>query len=769
MFSTFVAIPDRPESGPSQPAHPPSSIISSASSSSSSSTTPWPPRPKRSQVSRACDWCRVHRIKCDSSLPCRNCRNRGGSCTKKSSGEPRTLPHAMREIERLRQRVHELEARLASSRQSPAPHAAHPAEAPGSPSVARNHKSWEGILTRTAHSSQTQWYGPSSAFYFIGRMSAYLGAVLEQPQDDHHLQPISASRTFTSPTSPQRGSHEDEEQPAPWLADNPESGNYLTGMQEDYFLGLFWQSYHPTYQILDEAEFREHYRSLWAESATTRRSSALVDIILALCMQYGLAFAPRGEGPAVARPDSVDINDASIAGRWYYRRSQALLTSELESPSITTLQCHIFSVVYLCNASFQNMAHTTLALAVRTAHILGLHLEPPEDLPRAQRELRKRIWWTLYTVESKTCMKLGRPWSAPDVIATCQLPAHDHELARLSGSNIASYGDKVTWLTYSRLIATLILASQTVYRGFYQTCGEILATHDAKSLYADLQGLEAAAESLTTQLESLHAWLREVPPAMKTKRKDAGEPFSTDRSTLDLERYAPLWLQRQRILLELLYHNQCMNLYRPFICFPPTAHPSAAGAFTPPPYSTPVTEGHAVACLNHAMAITQILRQILTGTDILSGWYEAYQWQWNATLSLIGFLLAYPLHPATQSARTAIEGAITVLETFGNNFAIAASAANVTRGLTAKADFLIGRFGTGAGSALMTPFSGPVEGLLADGECDPLLLADAPSAMFQNTLAGAMGLAYDVDSFYSFEPLYAGSRNLADAWVFSQD
>ncbi|PWY71111.1 hypothetical protein BO94DRAFT_628178 [Aspergillus sclerotioniger CBS 115572] len=221
--------------------------------------------------------------------------------------------------------------------------------------------------------------------------------------DDRHLQSNSASRTFTSPTSPQRSPDEEHEENEERFADNPESGNYLTSMQEDYLLGLFWQSYHPTYRIIDEAEFREHYRSL------------------------------------------VGVNDASIAGRWYYRRSQALLTSELESPSITTLQCHIFCVVYLCNASFQNMAHTTLALA--------------------------------YTVESKTCMKLGRSWSAPDLIATCQLPAHDHELARLSGSTIASY-DNVTWLTYSRLVATLILSAQVVYRAFYNTCGEILAKHE---------------------------------------------------------------------------------------------------------------------------------------------------------------------------------------------------------------------------------------------------------------------------------------------------
>ncbi|KAJ5664628.1 hypothetical protein N7462_011441 [Penicillium macrosclerotiorum] len=791
MFSTFVAIsPNRFDDSNSNNSNSETRLTNGPSSSSSTTassaaSTPVPPRLKRNQVSRACDWCRVHRIKCDKSLPCQNCRNRGENCIKKSAAEIRTLPHAVRlEIERLRQRVQELEEQLenatnTNSKTNPntTTTAATNSVSSGDDRTIRKQsrqsgikKEWDGIHTPTAHSSQTQWYGPSSAFYFIGRMSAYLSAVLEQPEEDHNMHPSSASRLFTSPTS---AKHVPEELPVPaTIADGPVgSETYLSSIEEDYFLNLFWHSYHPTYQILDEAEFREHYKSLWVDSATTRKPSALVDIVLALCMQYGVTLTPNSSSldPTMTAdpPDGhVDINDASIAGRWYYRRSQALLSSELESPSTTTLQCHIFSVIYLCNASFQNMAHTTLALAVRTAHILGLHLEPRENLPRPQRELRKRIWWTLYMIESKTCMKLGRPCSLHDMTATCQLPADDHELARLSVSNIAAYGDKVTWLTYSRLVTELVLAAQTVYLGFYEKRAKILGANDAKSLYTDQSSLEALAKFLISQMDSIREWLRNVPDGMKTKRKDGGEPFSTDRSVLDLERYAPLWLQRQRLLLELLYHNLCMNIYRPFICFPSTSATSVN--------STPVAEGHAVSCVNHAIAITHILRQILPATDFLKGWYEAFQWQWNSTLSMVGFILAYPSNPPTPTARAAIDSAITVFEVFGHNFAVAGSAANVTRGLAAKADFLHGRLAAGVGAAttLTPPFSDQMEGFLGSIGTDAagyLMLPDEPSAMFQSTLAGAMGLAYNVDSFYSFEPLYAGSKNLADAWDFSYE
>lgn len=693
------------------------------------------------------------------------------------SSSPAVVHHltVSREIQRLRSRVHDLEQQLQiqdlSQNNTPTTSLATPpvsfASSPVSTAATRDppkehgspKKYWEGIYTSTAQSHQTQYYGPASSFYFIGRMSSYLAAALQQPHSDHHMQPNSASKSFATPTSPKRGPLDEMD----ISTDGPTAADTLTATQEDYFLDLFWQSYHCVLQIIDEVDFKEHYKSLWVVPGRSRKPSALVDIVLALCMQYGVAFVPRS-GPVTQTQVDVDGNDATIAGRWLYRRSQTLLSAELESPSIMTLQCHILAVYYLCNASFQNMAHSTLAVAVRTAQILGLHLEPPESMPRKTKELRKRLWWTLFTVESKTCMKLGRPLSAQISEATCSLPADDHELALLSGSSFASSEDNVTWHTYNLQNTKLILAARTVYVAFHDRCAEVLAATNGTTLYSDAQALETCAHFLSTGMECLHSWRHGVPNGLKTKRRDPGEPLSTDKSLLDLELYAPMWLQRQRLLLELLYHNLAMNLHRPFVCFS-----------TVPSSSLQLAHGHGIACVEHAMAITQIMHQMLTEGDTLRGWHEAFQWQWNATLSLIGYILAYPLAPSTPSARQAIDSAIDVFETFGRNFAIAASAANVTRDLVAKADFLIFR---ASGNGIVTPASpssSDFGGLPANAGAENaahcsngMFQADMdPSNMFQNSLSG-MDPALTVDSLNSLEPMLAGSSNMTNLWDFSQ-
>lgn len=688
-----------------------------------------------------------------------------------------------REIERLGARIRELEEKLkdqtkTSSLPSPPPSSTASPPSNVDPMVMDEYSGkrrwWEGTWSTTPNTYERQLYGPSSSFYFMTRLSSYIGLALQQPQLDHPLQPKAASMFFASPTSSRMDSPEE----SPLLTEAPMASENLSRAQENYFLGLFWQTYHCTIPIVDELQFREHYESLWVDNSPggqSRTPSPLIEIVLALCMQYGIAFVPRNN-PHQFSKANVDSDDSSIAGRGFYHRCQVLLSYESENPSISTLQCHIFSAIYLRNASFLNLAHSTLAIAVRTACLLGLDQEPADTLPRAQKELRRRLWWMVNSLESKACMALGRPWQLPISQIPCGLPADDRELALLSGSNFASTSEEITWLSYHVQCVKLILATRAVHVAFYKKCAEVLTANDGKSFYSDPQSLEIIARFLSQSLLCIRTWVQNVPDALKTGRKGGGEPFSTDRSPLEIDPFAPLWLQRQRLLIELLYHHSVMTIYRPFICFSPA-----------PSSCTPLADGNAISCLNHAMASTNIIHQVLTATDILNGWHEAYQFQWDATLSMLGFIFAYPVCPPTPSARKAINSAINVFDILGNNFAVANSAANLTRDRATNADFLIDRFraslsssppprasssftlGSGQSYSNPNPINNSIsnynqqpnnnnnnDGTDNDSETPPQPDMDDPSAMTQNALSGSMGSRFPIDPFGAFEPLWSG-------------
>ena len=476
-----------------------------------------------------------------------------------------------------------------------------------------------------------------------------------------------------------------------------ESQIQLTRNQEGYFLALFWQSYHCMMPILNEGEFRESYESLWSSNppSSSRKASPLVDIMLALCMQYGLALVPRNEERQPPISD-FDTEDPSIAGRSLYRRCQTLLSSTIETPSTLTLQCQIFSAIYLRNASFLNMSHNMLASALRTAQTLGLHRDFRASSSRNQRDLHRRMWWVLYILESLACMDLGRPWLTQLSQVQCAPSSDDQELATLSGPSFVLKAEGITWLSFHKQHLKLVLAARAVYTASEGRVEQVLRTGNHEIFQGNAQSLEEMADFLISSIACLRTWIQDVPDGLKVERKEGGKAFSTDRSIMQLDLEAPQWLLRQQLLLELTYHHLMMNLYRPFINFKQMQS-----------LSIPLCNSNSISSLNHAIAITNIVSQVLKSTDILNGWYEAYQIQWNATLTLVGFIFANPVCPPTPTARRTLNSAIEVFVSFRSCFSTAASAIIIARDLAAKIDIFLDHFRAGSTSASDTPLLAP--------------------------------------------------------------
>lgn len=640
------------------------------------------PRQKRAQVVRACDSCRQHRIKCDNHIPCVNCKNKGQQCSN-AAIKSITLPHAYREIERLKQKVRDLEKELEQERNKPAvqvePRAPSSRLTLDRPSHLTGEgayneppqRIWEGIQIRTSRSTSETWYGASSLFFFIGRISSFLTSKFQQAHSADEMLSVNSPNTLLDGPSTASSSHSSGIQISHRTRDEGlislTEGEYLSPMQEEYFLNLYWQSIHTSvFPILNEAEFMKYYRSLWTTSGNSRKASPLVDIVLAICMQFGLATSRQ---PNVAGNDA----DSTVGGRWYYLRCLKLLAYEFENPTIATLQTQILCSVYLCCGTFQNTSDSAASRAVRTAHMLGHHLDPPDTMSQAEREMIRRLWWSLYVLDTKIGMKYGRPFLLQLSNASPKLPDHRLEAARQSGSSFAPLGDGLTWLSFHIEHMKLFIAVRAAHTAFY---GQELNLHPGESMRDSLQALDSQATVLNSAMTEVNRWADSVPSILQVKRRNGSPAFSMEESVIDIEQFAPLWLQRQRILLELMYHNLCINLYRPLICFGPS----------PPSL---LAEQAAGSCALHAMAFTNIAHQVLSSTTLLTGWHEAFQWQWNAAMTLVGYVLAYPQGSTTPAARKSISTSVEVLDNFGESFGVALNAANTIRNLTAKVDILL--------------------------------------------------------------------------------
>jgi hypothetical protein len=452
----------------------------------------------------------------------------------------------------------------------------------------------------------------------------------------------------------------------------------LSRWQENYYLDLFWQSYHCLYPILKENEFMALHNSLWSTPYEPRKSSALVDIVLALCLQYGTALP-------LPDPTSAGVNaeergkDAATAGKSLYRRCQGFLQEDDENPSITTLQCRIFSVIYLHNAGSHNAAHNMLALACRNGIILGLHREPM-NIGEDEKDFQRRLWWTVYALEMKAAMDFGRPLAINLSQVTSALPADAPKIGSVSIPGQAMAPEISSCFSSNLQLAKLSLAARSVYVMFYDKCAELLGPSHYNSLHEDSQALETCARFLAVKMEHLKTWVREVPEALKAKRRN-GESLSTGGSALYMQPTISFVQQRQQMFLELHYHTMSMNLYRPFICFPSSSSLS----------ETLSVDENAIACLEHAITVTDIIHQLMTETDILHGWLESLQWHGSAFLSLVGYVVAYPAGKCVRKARETMRKALSTIGIFSKSLAVADSFVDFAHDLAAKAEMLADR------------------------------------------------------------------------------
>jgi hypothetical protein len=532
------------------------------------------------------------------------------------------------------------------------------AEKQGDGSVSEVQKLWEGIWLKGLNENNTQYYGPSSGNAFVGRMASFLSSVLAQDVNIQSLCPTTnvAWSVTESPNNP--------------------GFSGFPKRQEEGFLNLFWQTYHCLIPVVCKEDLKSEFKLLWSiiPNGGFRQRSSLIDIVLALCIQFGRCFI---QGPS----DVIDDQDTIYTSVWYYRRCQAALLEKWESPSITSVQCYLLSVVYLQNGVFMNIAYSTLGVAIRMGQTLGLHLESPNSVSLRDRELRKRIWWSLYMLDTNLSIELGRPFAIQLSEASLPLPVEDEEFTQLIGCELTLKSADITWLSFSVQSIKLVETIRRIYISFYSQSEEILSSSKGHNIYEHAQSLERCAELLSRCMEPLSCWTNSLPDGLKIRRKNSGIPLSADRTSIDIDANAPLWLQLQRLSLELLYHNLVSTLYRQFIYFTP--HSTT---------TTPLSDMHATSALNHAITVTNIIKTVLTDMDIFNAWYPSFNIQWHASLTVIAFALAYPICPPAPAARKASATSISTFEFFGFKCPTATEKATVLRDLDSKSRWLMFQF-----------------------------------------------------------------------------
>lgn len=519
------------------------------------------------------------------------------------------------------------------------------------------------------------FYGITSLPFFLRRLSAFVQAErLRLPHIDFDLALGKRS---------------------PFGRNIPSKDAFLSRDLETCFLDIFWQTYYFGYPIINERELRSRFKLFWDETGpvSLRKASPLLDIILALSTQLGSSvIQPPSSSSNQGSPNSTienigqlsnnEVLEAPLPGLQYYRRCEEALDQVVEHPSLETIQCYVFSIVYLLQAGLFNKAHVVTGKAIMMAMMIGLPSELPSSEPEPVKELARRTWWSLYILDAELAAGASRPPITSSLRATCQLPSDSEEIAKWFSPHYLYEPGCATWLGYQTQKLRLLDIVTNISNLFRAKYNSLIGQDGYENFITNAAAREQCACLMTERMKDLIEWTKQVPASYIVARRDNGQPFSTDRSQIDFSPNILIHCQRQRLLLELSYHQYSISLCQPFVSLR-----------TNPDVPTPASSTMAAAALNHSMTLTSMVHQALTSSELLHGASNVFRWQTNALFTMLGYAYTFPICGLSASIRRSIETAITVVDMHRSTQPEAAAISAIARALNDDIGSIVPGFG----------------------------------------------------------------------------
>lgn len=384
----------------------PDAILASGGTPSSvaSRSTPETRQRKSRKVTRACDACKSKKKACTGNIPCVPCIRRKVDCTYDTS-------------------YHRGVAVTPPSSNSRPSH--------DSPTLRKTTQDAESESTTTTPYAPPdrrlstdvidQYWGPTSAHSFLDQ------AVRDLPATQSNV--VSGSRDSDRASEASIFHFGDR------IAPEVQLGNFSwpERAEAEGLVRRYFEFACPTYRTLHQPTIERAINELYGEETQYVDRDLLIGESSAYYAVLLMVFSTA----TMYRPDAngrmTDADDAGWkASELYFVRAEQLLSQEIGAPRLESVQARFLMVLYLLSTSRANKAWFTLGTAIQLMMALGFHNKRArrdndgEDF--IQRESRRRIIWSSYTLDKYISVILGRPRLWHDGDMDEELPARVNDI-----------------------------------------------------------------------------------------------------------------------------------------------------------------------------------------------------------------------------------------------------------------------------------------------------------------------------------------------------
>lgn len=257
-------------------------------------------------------------------------------------------------------------------------------------------------------------------------------------------------------------------------------------------------------------------------------------------------------------------------GFTYFKHALWLLPDIHQEGSILFVEVLGLLSPYLQNLNRKDAAFLYIGLAVRMAISLGLHQEVDDPgMDMVEQEHRRRVWWSVYSMDRIVSVKSGNPISIHDedidVALPSPIPGVDPDL---SPPRVLA--------TYTKLSRILGKIGEGIYRK---------KSRSGTSLLASVQSI----------MNDLSEWLKHVPPEIRIDFTALDQPISRESVST------------------FLHYYQCINMTaRPLLLYVIQRRLEALANGTAPPCWKDGLSPNVVAVIDNAIAAARASTMIMS-------------------------------------------------------------------------------------------------------------------------------------------------------------
>ena len=133
-----------------------------------------------------------------------------------------------------------------------------------------------------------------------------------------------------------------------------------------------------------------------------RADAGFIGLALA-AFALGSQFTPLEKPQGVSRT-TVDEKDPGLV---FHNQVRMLIPDLIERPNLRSIQVTFLMGIYLLPSSAVGSSFVYMGLALRQALAFELHQETDDpSLDEHEREVRRRLWWALYSLERYSILAL---------------------------------------------------------------------------------------------------------------------------------------------------------------------------------------------------------------------------------------------------------------------------------------------------------------------------------------------------------------------------